>query len=326
MRVAAVSLDGLPVNQLSDYAAALTALLERLQVRLAVLPAHTSFLLSIAGGHLGEAGSFVDTYRRFMRKSSEWNERFIALHRDLARANGLYLVAGTTVEEADELFYHTAYCFDPDGGICCRQRQTHLTREERALGLSRGEELHLFDLAGMRAGLIVGIDALHPEVARIFALKGVDLIAHSGALLAGAGRHAHPAEASVHAQPGGASVRVQLAGIWAQVQQNQFWAVEAQLKASICDLTFGGDCAVIGPCETTRGSTGYLDREDVEKPFAAAELAEADRRRIRSDYPLLRLLHPDAYRVLPRLYVQDLRPDSSSQSPACEVEDDRAWR
>jgi hypothetical protein len=110
------------------------------------------------------------------------------------------------------------------------------------------------------------------------------------------------------------------------VQQNQFWAVEAQLKASICDLTFGGDCAVIGPCETTRGSTGYLDREDVEKPFAAAELAEADRRRIRSDYPLLRLLHPDAYRVLPRLYVQDLRPDSSSQSPACEVEDDRAWR
>jgi len=304
MRVAAISLAGLPVNQLSDYAAALTGLLDRLQVRLAVLPAHTSFFLCAAGGHVGETADFVESYRRFMQQSSEWNKRFLATHSDLARSSGIYLVAGTTVEQADGLFYHTAYCFGPDGEICCRQRQTHLTREERSLGLSRGVELHLFDMDGTKAGLIVGVDALHPEVARIFALQGADLIAHTGALLAGA------------------SVRLQPAGMWAQVQQNQFWAVESQLRGSICSRAFGGDCAVIGPCEVTPGSTGYLDRQDAERPFAAAELVEADRSRIRSEYPLLRLLHLDAYRVLPQLYMQDARPDSCNRPLACDMEGD----
>ena len=60
---------------------------------------------------------------------------------------------------------------------------------------------------------------------------------------------------------------------------------------------------MIGPCEVTSGLTGYLDRETAEKPFAVAELVEADRQKIRNDYPLLQLLHPEAYRgLLPELY------------------------
>lgn len=317
MRVAALSLAGLPANRLEDYAAALTALLERLQVTLAVLPAHTSFLLCAAGGHLGKTDDFARSYTLFMQMSSEWNEQFLAVHSDLARVNRLYLVAGTTVDEEDGLFYHTAYSFGPDGSICCRQRQTHLTREERALGLSRGRELHLFDLDGMKAGLIPGADAFHPEVARILALQGADVVAHSGALVTGC---------CSRERSTGISVRLQAAGMWAQVQQNQFWAVEAQLKGSVCGRSFAGDCTVIGPCEVTPGSTGWLDREESARPFAAAELTQADRHRIRSDYPLLKLLHPDAYRVLPELYTQDLRADSSSRQRVCDREDDRAWR
>lgn len=285
IRTAALSLAGLPVERPGDYAAALTSLLEKLQVRLAVLPAHTSFLLCAAGGHLGEMRDFTGAFKIFMQKSTEWNEQYLQLHGSLARENELYLVAGTTVEEADGRFYHTSYLFGPDGKICGRQRQTHLSREERALGLSRGEELLLFDLSGMKTGIIVGTDARHPEVGRILALEGAALVIHCGALAAGRESAA------------------QLAGIWAQVQQNQFWAVEAQLKGSICNRFFGAQCAVIGPCEVTPGLTGYLDREAAEKPFAAAEPAEADRQRIKSDYPLLSLLHPEAYRSrLPELY------------------------
>lgn len=285
MRVAALSLAGLPVEQPGDYAAALTSLLETLQVRLAVLPAHTSFLLCAAGGHLGEMRDFTACFRAFMQKSTEWNEQYLRLHSHLAGENELYLVPGTTVEEVDGRFYHTSYLLGPDGKICGRQRQAHLSREERALGLSRGEELSLFDLAGMKTGLIVGTDARHPEVGRILALEGAALVIHCGALA------------------NGRESTVQPAGIWAQVQQNQFWAVEAQLKGSICNRSFGAQCAVIGPCEITPGLTGYLDREAVAKPFAAAELIEANRRRIKSDYPLLSLLHPEAYRgLLPELY------------------------
>ncbi len=288
MRVAALSLAGLPVERLEDYASALTALLRKLQVRLAVLPAHTSFLLCMAGGHLSETTDFAGAFRLFMQESGEWNDQYLQLHSSLARENELYLVAGTTIEEADGLFYHTSYCFGPDGEICGKQRQTHLSREERALGLSRGNELHVLDLAGMKTGLIVGTDALHPEVGRILALQGADLVAHCGAL--------DPARGSL-SQP---------AGIWAQVQQNQFWAVEAQLKRSVCERSFGAQCAIIGPCEVTSGYTGYLDRDADEEPFAVAELVEADRQRIRSDYPLLQLLRPEAYTgLLPELYREE---------------------
>jgi len=285
MRVAALSLAGLPLERPGDYAAALTALVERLQVGLAVLPAHTSFLLCAGAGHLGETRDFARCYKLFMQKARDWNSEYLQLHSGLARKNGIYLVAGTTIEEVDGLFYHISYCFGPNGEICGKQRQTHLSREERSLGLSRGNELHLFNLAGMKTGLIVGTDARHPEVGRIFALQGADLVVHSGAILAGR------------------ESRVQPAGMWAQVQQNQFWGVEAQLKASICGRSFAAQCAVIGPCEITPGSTGYLDREGSEKPFAAAELIESDRQRIRREYPLLQLLNPKAYRgLLPELY------------------------
>ena len=285
LRVAALSLAGISLNQPEHYVASLVTHLKELQVGLTVLPAHTSFLLCLSSGYLGQARDFLDSYRLFMSKSREWNDHYLQIHSGVAEECGVYLVAGTTVEEVDGRFYHTSYCFGPDGAICCKQRQTHLSREERGLGMDRGDELQVFDIAEMKAGLVVGTDARHPEVSRIFAMLGVDLIAHSGAIEAGHSSLTQPA------------------GIWAQVQQNQVWGVEAQLNASICDRTFAAQCAIIGPCEVTCGSTGYLDREDTEKPFAAAELIEADLHKIRGEYPLLRLLNPTAYRgKLPELY------------------------
>ena len=286
MRVAALSLAGAEMGQPEDYAAHLTALLKDEEIELAVLPAHTAFALWVGAGYLEEVAEFAPGFRFFMQESGEWNERFLQLHSDLARANDLYLVAGTTVEETDGRFYQTAYCFGPEGELCGRQRQTHLNREERALGLCRGEELDLLDIAGVKVGLVVGTDARHPEVGRIFALEGATVVAHTGALI-------HGLESGV--QP---------AGIWAQVQQNQFWAVEAQLEGTICNRSFAGQSAIIGPCEVTPGLTGYLAQNDGEQPLAVAKLVESDRERIKGDYPLLRLLNPKAYAGrLPELYL-----------------------
>ncbi len=280
MRVAACSLDGIPVDDAGGYTVALAALFQELKVELAVLPAHTSFLLYRAECSTGGSDDFDTSFKGFMQGSAEWNERYLELHSRLARESKLFLVAGTTVEQDDGRYFQTCYCFEPGGEICGRQRQTHLNRDERALGLSRGEELHLFNLGGMKTGLITGTDARHPEVGRILALEGAGLIAHSGGLATASERSA------------------QAAGIWAQVQQNQFWAVEAQLNGSVCGRSFGAQCAVIGPCEATPGFTGYLDRSAPEKSYALAELHEPDRQRVKNDYPLLDFLNPGAYRGL----------------------------
>ena len=284
-RVAVFSLAGIRTGRPDEYAADLAELFKELAPDLAVLPAHTSLLLCEAWGRLERGPDFTGKIKLFIQESEEWNERYFQLHSELARAGELYLAAGTTVEKESGRLYHTAYCFGPDGGLCARQRQTHLSREERSFGLSRGEELRLFDLAGMKAGFIVGNDARHPEVGRILALEGASLVIHTGAT--GAGKEG----------------RAQPAGIWAQVQQNQFWAAEAQLKGTIGGRSFGAQCAVIGPCEITAGFTGYLDRESEERPFAEAELVEEKRVQLKERYPLLKLLRPEAYRGrLPELY------------------------
>lgn len=284
LKVAVFSLAGIRTGRPEDYAADLAAFIKALQPDLVVLPAHSSFLLCDSTGRLDGAADFSARFRLFTRQAKEWNERYLSRHREAARKSKIYLAAGTTVEEEGGRLYHTAYCFDPEGKICGRQRQTHLSREERGFGLSRGVELSLFEIGGMRTGLIVGTDARHPEVGRILALEGAALVIHSGALLAG------PASLS---QP---------AGVWAQVQQNQFWAAEAQLAGRIGERSFGSRCAVLGPCEITPGLTGYLTPEESGRPYASAELPEAERLKIKERYPLLKLLRPQAYRGLPELY------------------------
>lgn len=99
MRVAALSLRELKTELTENYVTGLTELLEELQVELAVLPSYTAFLLWIGAGYLRRPCGFLQGLQLFMQEACEWNQHFLGLHSDLARENGLYLVAGTTVEE-----------------------------------------------------------------------------------------------------------------------------------------------------------------------------------------------------------------------------------
>ena len=276
MRVAALSLAGIDTGNLARYRRDLSTLLKREQAALAVLPAHTA--LKLYYGSTGQSDSdFFRSFLKFMEKAQAWSDTYLNLHAELASSLQVYLVAGTMVEESGGLFYQTVYCFGPGGDLCAAQRQTHLSREERLLGLSRGEELTLFKCGSLKAGLAAGTDAYHPEVSRIFALQGADLVIHTGAL------------------PGAANCRRQAAGMWAQVQQNHFWAVEAQLYGNLCGRFFGGECCIIGPCEVTGDLSGFLCRAVASAPAATAELDEAARQRLRHTYPILDLLNPEAY-------------------------------
>ena len=58
----------------------------------------------------------------------------------------------------------------------------------------------------------------------------------------------------------------------------------------------------------TLDSTGYLARTEGEELIAVAKLVEADRQRIKAEYPLLRLLQPKAYEgLIPELYEAESR-------------------
>ncbi len=280
MRVAALSMVGLDLTDLDSYRESLCALIAGSASRVLVLPAYSSLALGFGTGNLRAASTFNETRVAVLSAGAGWNEKFLILHAAIAREMSVYLAAGTVFESEGGHYYHTAFCFDPSGEVCCRQRQTHLTFDERAGGLSRGEEVATFALDDFKAALMCGNDCRHPEVGRILSLEGTDILLCSGAL------------------QGGYNCWMQVAGVWAQVQQNQTWAVEAQLGIRVAGCDFGAGSAVIGPCEITPGQSGYLARGYPHTPLVTAELDEEARRRLKRKYPLLELLNPAAYREL----------------------------
>lgn len=281
MRVAALSLAGVKAGSLDRYRESLAALMDKLETDLVVLPAHTALWLHCAAGGVNGAADFRGALLRLRRECTGWNERYLKVHGELARRCRIYLVAGTTLEKEGDRFYHTSYYFDPRGEICAMQRQTHLSLEERSLGLHRGTDLSPVDMGGMKVGIVAGTDARHPEVGRILALQGADILAHPGALEAGPG-----------------AMPRQLAGLWAQVQQNECFAVEAQLHGRLCGRDFGGRCAVLGPCVAAEDLSGFLDLASPGAEAAFARLDPAGRQKARESFPVFAQINPPAYRPL----------------------------
>ncbi len=282
MLAAALSLSNTDLSTVESYVSGVKRVLDPVKPDVVVLPAYSALVLGLGIGRLRSGQSFSETYASYIAESAGWSSEYLDLHCRLSNELQIFLAAGTVIEKENNRAYQTGYCFNSGGLVCCVQRQTHLACFERDLHLSRGDSISLFKIGDLWAGLLVGNDARHPEVGRIMALHGADLVLHCGSL------------------EGKQTCWQQAAALWAQVQQNQFFAVEAQLAATVAGSCFGAASAVIAPCEVTIGSTGFLDRGSPGSPLAYAELDREALAKIRTANPLLKHLNPSAY---PELYT-----------------------
>lgn len=277
MLVSALSLAGIDLGSIDGYLSGLKKVLIDPQPLVAVLPAHSALALGLGLGRLNSGKSFNDTFAAYVAEGSQWTGEYLELHGHLSKKLQIYLAAGTVIEKEKDRYYQSIYCFNPGGQVCCLQRQTHLTSFERDLHLSRGESLDLFQVENFLLGLVAGNDARHPEVGRIMALQGADLLLHCGAL------------------EGNQTCWLQTAAMWAQVQQNQVYAVEAHLSTTVAGSSFGAALTIVAPCEITFGQCGYLTRGNPDSPRVWAKLDRKALIKVRNDNPLLKLLNPEAY-------------------------------
>lgn len=97
----------------------------------------------------------------------------------LASRHRLHIVAGMA-EAAGDHCYNTAILAGPQG-LIGSYRKIHLTEADR-LWASPGDAWGVFDSPAGRIGLLIGQDAVHPESARILALRGCDIIACPSAI------------------------------------------------------------------------------------------------------------------------------------------------
>jgi predicted amidohydrolase len=92
---------------------------------------------------------------------------------EIARRHRLVLCAGLSEKERD-IVYNTAVLVGP-GGYLGKQRKLHLSRDE-CFYYKGGRELTVFDVGPCKVGVIICYDNQFPEVARVLALRGADVL------------------------------------------------------------------------------------------------------------------------------------------------------
>ena len=92
---------------------------------------------------------------------------------DLANQFGLFLSAGLS-EKEDDIVFNTQVLVGPDGYIG-RQRKLHTSRDENFF-YKGGRDINVFDIGKCKIACIICYDNQFPEIARITALKGADVI------------------------------------------------------------------------------------------------------------------------------------------------------
>lgn len=257
------------------------------------------------------------------KEEKKLKQNFLDTCGNLAREFGLYLLPGSLLEvtkisagaPGKVTFQNRAFLFSPQGQVILEQAQTHFSpwEEELLSGgknifpghnfwtagendfdpllyLDRGDSLQVVNTPLGVLGVVLGTDAWYPEVSRILALQGAQVLLALTAL------------------PLPYNPWRQVAGMWQQVQQNQVYCAEACLVGNFLGKSFAGKSSLYGPCEITPGETGVLSQaesvtgpEKIEARISLETLGE-----IRSRYPLREHFNIPLYRrELGRVYSSE---------------------
>ncbi|MCX7562235.1 carbon-nitrogen hydrolase family protein [Xanthomonadaceae bacterium XH05] len=159
----------------SEFAARVSAEIERAAAQgadIAVLPEYLSLELA-ATFEPGISGDLHASLAAIQAHRDAWLDLFT----QLARGTGLFLVAGTFLLDLGEGRYRNrADVFSPDG-MHQWQDKLQLTGFEKAVGvIAPGDQLKVFDLRGVRAGIAICYDSEFPLPVRAQCEAGARLL------------------------------------------------------------------------------------------------------------------------------------------------------
>jgi predicted amidohydrolase len=127
-------------------------------------------------GALG--GGFRGSLDRLLRKKSDvLRDAYLETFGRLAREFGTAILGGSLYlyDSETETIKNRSYLFDVSGDVLGYQDKFNLAPDERDLA-QPGADLTVFQVRGHRVGLLIGHDALYPELARLLAIQGIDLL------------------------------------------------------------------------------------------------------------------------------------------------------
>jgi predicted amidohydrolase len=198
-----------------------------------------------------------------------------------ARELGVHLLAGSISEATGERAFNTSVLIGPDGEDLAVYRKIHLFDVD-AGGVSYresaheqpGEELVTAPVGEHVVGLSVCYDLRFPELYRILALRGADLLAVPSAFTSATGRDHW--EVLLRARA---------------IEDQAFVLAPNQVGTAPPRFDSWGHSAIVDPW----GRLLALASDGESECFAAADLDLAERRRLRESLPSLAHRRPSAY-------------------------------
>jgi predicted amidohydrolase/GNAT superfamily N-acetyltransferase len=118
----------------------------------------------------------AETLREGFQQLAALEDDYVELMRQLAYSHKLYICGGTHPVMRNGELYNRAHLFTPAGNVHT-QDKLHVPQIQREeWGIRPGKKVFVFDTPLARVAMQIGYDIEYPEVSRLLALAGVELI------------------------------------------------------------------------------------------------------------------------------------------------------
>src|SRR5665648_181068 len=204
---------------------------------------------------------------------------YIEQVKDLSQNYKIAICPGSYWQKEKNNFYHES-CLIINGEVRLKQQQTYLARWEREFGFSRGAKIELKEIKDWKLALIISTDVFYPQVSRMAALKGADIVLSPVGFI------------------GEKNQVLQVSGLWQEVQQNQFFAVESGFNGFLGEQSFWGESIIHAPLEMTEKGDGYLKRSSGQQSLIIATLDNEQRKKAISKFDVLSQLNREFYQQM----------------------------
>jgi predicted amidohydrolase len=262
----------------------------------------------IAGSTAGAmGGGFRGSLSRMVRKNSgPFYDLYVETFADLAREYEMVILGGSLYlyDPETATIRHRAYLFDIDGEVLGYSEKLNLAYAEQGLA-SPGTELSALDTRFGRVGILIGQDVMYPELSRLLAIQGADLLI------------------GIAATPGPAAGRMIRSALALRAEENQVYAagsymVGPNLLGQENVEAYHGQAALLAPISLTVRGDGILVETGTGRTegFVAAELdmdALYDLRQTSRFRPRHEMRLGSLAPVLTQMYEQELTVDQAHE-------------
>jgi predicted amidohydrolase len=140
--------------------------------------------------------NFQDRDHALKLSSTVTASPYVEMVLSMAKEQDQYIVTGFHERDGTDLF-NTSLLFTPEGEIF-KYRKIHLFMKEKEIFKRGNLGLPVFKVDGFNLGMLICFDYLFPEIWRIMALKGADVIAHPSNLVTYKAFRVVPAQAVIN--------------------------------------------------------------------------------------------------------------------------------